>query len=442
MALVHYVFLRGLELEGRHPHDVGAWSLTVRRMEVGEGVPLPTDPDHMIEVREGEPYPPAPKLPPSRLVRFFYYRRIRSSAECERYLRTVVPEVPVSLDLFASWLNPPKGVIPMPKEGERRLDATHLVVLIDSWPEKRQFLFRNTWGEKWGQRGHGVLPYDYVDKYVFESWVPYYAVTPESIKTEHTAGRRDRRWVVRDEWYRRVYGFEVWDEEGKDRCAWAFVLEKDGILEVEEFYVRPEYRRRGYGRVLAEKVAKLARAKQLPLRMWVAFTDSQQENPSNYPALVAVARLLGVQFQPCPVIWAAYFATNERQGADAPVEPARIPQRPKSALEALFALSLAISPSPADHGQPVAPPAAMTQGDDEFPDPGTDAWAGMNRKRAELIRKKNRGGLTPDELREYERLQRLSQAALERVFPAPTKGDEELARIEARLSAPKGANPE
>ena len=68
------------------------------------------------------------------------------------------------------------------------------------------------------------------------------------------------------------------------------------------------------------------------------------------------------------------------------------------------------------------------------------ASADTNRRRAELIRKKNREGLAPDEVAEYEKLQSLSQAALERAFPASTVGDEALARLEARLgTAPPAA---
>ena len=65
MSVVPYIFLRGLELEGRHPHDVGAWHLTVRRLEVGEGVPSRLDPAWQVSFEVGRPYPPAPKLPAS-----------------------------------------------------------------------------------------------------------------------------------------------------------------------------------------------------------------------------------------------------------------------------------------------------------------------------------------------------------------------------------------
>jgi hypothetical protein len=56
----------------------------------------------------------------------------------------------------------------------------------------------------------------------------------------------------------------------------------------------------------------------------------------------------------------------------------------------------------------------------DFPIIGTPEWGRMNQRRAELIRKKNRKGLSPEELVEYERLQRLSHEALEAHFPRPS----------------------
>ena len=440
MHRVPYLILRGLEIEGRHHHDAGGWNLTIRRLEMGEGVPLETDPAYWVEMPDDGPLPPAPELPRSQRIRFAYYRRFRSSVDCQHYLRGVIPDAPVCVDLYAGWANPPGGVIPMPKEGEKRLDETHLVVLIDCKPERREFLFRNTWGEDWGANGFGVLPYDYVDQHVFEAWGAYGTLAHEYEKTKRVAGRQDRLWVGSDETGQRVHGFEVCDEYGQDRRAWAFVLEKDGALEIEELYVRPEFRRWGYGRVLAGKVKDLARAKRLPLRLWVAFADSRQEAPGNYPALLAVVRLLGLGFHPCPVRWAAYYATSERPGAETPVEPERIPPRPRSTLATVMAMALAAS-SGAETNGTTHPVAVVAPDDDGFPVPGTEAWGVMNRRRGELIRKKIREGLPPDEQREYDRLQRLSLAALERAFPAPTSIDEKLARIEARLAEPADGVP-
>ncbi len=55
------------------------------------------------------------------------------------------------------------------------------------------------------------------------------------------------------------------------------------------------------------------------------------------------------------------------------------------------------------------------------PQVGTDEWSRMNRRRADLIRKKLGGELTESEREEYETLQRLSLAAVDALFPLPGK---------------------
>jgi hypothetical protein len=62
---------------------------------------------------------------------------------------------------------------------------------------------------------------------------------------------------------------------------------------------------------------------------------------------------------------------------------------------------------------------------DDFPQVGTEAWGLMNRRRAELIRKKLRGELTAEEQQLYETLQRRSLEALEQAFP-PGNNEESL----------------
>jgi hypothetical protein len=60
-------------------------------------------------------------------------------------------------------------------------------------------------------------------------------------------------------------------------------------------------------------------------------------------------------------------------------------------------------------------------------------WDAMNRRRAELIVKKSRGVLTEQERAEFERLQQISHAALERQFPRPRLTPEELAEVKKTL---------
>jgi hypothetical protein len=56
---------------------------------------------------------------------------------------------------------------------------------------------------------------------------------------------------------------------------------------------------------------------------------------------------------------------------------------------------------------------ATVEVDGSFPAVGTEEWGLMNRRRAELIRKKNRQGLTADERAEFEGFQHLCFSAAE-----------------------------
>ena len=87
-----------------------------------------------------------------------------------------------------------------------------------------------------------------------------------------------------------------------------------------------------HGRWLANRIVELTSPKkQMPLAaMEFAFADCKTESESNYSALVSTARRLGVQFQACPVPWAAYFATTEQRGDEFPTEPTAIPDRPRA----------------------------------------------------------------------------------------------------------------
>lgn len=67
---------------------------------------------------------------------------------------------------------------------------------------------------------------------------------------------------------------------------------------------------------------------------------------------------------------------------------------------------------------------------------GSERWHQLNKRRAELIFKKNRGGLTEPERTEYEHLQQLCGEAIERAFPRPKLSPEQLALIQKALDSP------
>ena len=61
------------------------------------------------------------------------------------------------------------GIVPMPGDNERSLGG-HAVMAVGYDLDKRTFLVRNSWGEKWGVKGYFTLPFDYVDNLARDFW--------------------------------------------------------------------------------------------------------------------------------------------------------------------------------------------------------------------------------------------------------------------------------
>jgi hypothetical protein len=106
---------------------------------------------------------------------------------------------------------------------------------------------------------------------------------------------------------------------------------------------------------------------------------------------------------------------------------------PLEYLEVLLTAALArgMTDSSASSEETVDSAALMSE--ETFPVPGTLEWGQMNRRRAELIRKKVRSVLTAQEQAEYEFLQRMSLATVNRTYPRPPVDLASLQRLAAEL---------
>ena len=62
-------------------------------------------------------------------------------------------------------VNDKTGEIRMPTEEETKKAAGHVVLLVGFDPKTRLFVFRNSWGDTWGNKGYGTIPEDYILNY-------------------------------------------------------------------------------------------------------------------------------------------------------------------------------------------------------------------------------------------------------------------------------------
>lgn len=438
-----YSYLRLLELEGRHPEDAGCWSVTVQRLQRGEGILDESEPDFLVAIPDAGVLPSSPIISHDRISsrRTFWYKRIRSASECESLLadNPGIEVGPVALRLTAGWIHPESGYISSPQLGEPLIDITHAVKIFNRVSGRRLFVFANSWGVEWGYGGFGKLPYDYFDRYVFECWHSIFLPQDmRSFRSKKLPKRGSQSWSGLDEQGRKVYGFEIGDPTTDERHGWAFAIEREGRLEVEELFVRHDFRGLGIGRWLAERIAELAKIKAVPIAVWVSFADSKRESEPTYPMLLAIARILGVRFQKSSVNWAAYYATSDLEGSDTPIEPSVFPARPRSTFGMVAAAALALSNfEPHSNGSHNtngrAPIVTETTSQDTEVTIGSAEWDAMTERRTNLIVKKSKQALSTDELAEFQRLQRITHLSLEKAYPRPRLTEEERAIIERAL---------
>ncbi len=79
----------------------------------------------------------------------------------------------LAVRMWESFMMASRGMIPLPKINlEQSLDSHSVLVVGYGYDNNQlQFLFRNSWGDDWGEGGHGLLPVEYVDAHSIGGWV-------------------------------------------------------------------------------------------------------------------------------------------------------------------------------------------------------------------------------------------------------------------------------
>jgi GNAT superfamily N-acetyltransferase len=230
------------------------------------------------------------------------YYRCRTVEECSSILERG-GLVSAAFEIDDSWIDS-DGLIDDPRL--HRPQVNHSIVLLGVDKDQETFRFVHSWGPGWGEGGWGSLPFRYWSDRLLEAWVP-------DDRDAAAVGRpTDRDFLLiertaEDPWGNTIYMIEVEDPTKDEMMAWAILRQFPTSLDIDEFFVRPAFRRKGHGRRLARGVNSLRSKTELPVTAWVPHADAAHTQAQD-----AIFKRMGLRRTPSTERWAAVCVTDAR----------------------------------------------------------------------------------------------------------------------------------
>jgi GNAT superfamily N-acetyltransferase len=323
-----YDYVRARQLEGTFPGDptTGVWPVTVNRVLRGWG-----------QVRRGEyPWLRADWPPPDPSVhdglakecRIALYTRVWDAHDCvHAFARGAT--VGACFRATEKWRDPDEGRLDFDQSGDTVLGG-HCVALSPptfyspcplAWSENSCFVFPNSWGKEWGNHGWGAMTHEFFEREMYSAWSTEQKVEFPPL---YGSGEQHVQWEAACFLDRRFLAYDIVDVDKDDRLAWAIIVHRRGELHVEDLYVKPHVRRRGFGTKMLTHLIRLAEQIGQPLRFWIPFADV--ENEEHFAMVRRWFESHGLGLTPAPRAWAAYCATQCRASKELP--PVQPPPKP------------------------------------------------------------------------------------------------------------------
>lgn len=157
-----YLYWHERELEGTVDEDSGAMLRDGMKVLKKLGVCPEEDWPYVIERFTEKPSEKAEA--DAGKYKITSYRRVHNLHELKTSLQHGLP-VALGIEVYESMESEEvarTGEIPVPQEGEQFLGG-HAILACGYDDEKKHVIIRNSWGEEWGDKGYGYLPYEYFE---------------------------------------------------------------------------------------------------------------------------------------------------------------------------------------------------------------------------------------------------------------------------------------
>jgi len=226
--------------------------------------------------------------------RFYqYYQRLYTLEECFEGLK--MSPLVFSFDCFEGIHTTKNGYIPVPRVGEKNT-GNHTVSIYGYSKKKGVFKFQNSWGANWGNKGFGVLPFEYVKEgLVSEIWsMPMFQVQQmETARRFDITNKKGEGFTVQMQTLQSprkigspLYFFDIFNSQDLQvGCASASIIEI-GTLEIEEMFIIPEYQNAGLGNSFLKLFEKIASHNNITKVIgWIGaqdLMDAREEKVLNF----------------------------------------------------------------------------------------------------------------------------------------------------------------
>jgi len=325
-----YSFVRARQLEGTFPGDkhTGTWPITAQRIIYGWGTPP----------EESWPYssdwPPAKEPLDIDLIAKRYrfggpYRRLRTIGEC----KAVGTPFGVSLEITDKWANPWRGQIPAPSASDIALPTLHSLLIVGFNPERDEFKFINSWGHSWGDGGYGYIRAERLAATWSEGWLTIPTAT--EMRPLHGVLPYQRAGILKQSDGSTLHWLDIVGEND-ERLGWASAIQSSTSFEIEELFVKPSYRRAGWGKKLFQTIESTAKDRGLSIKVWISFADTAPENLQHIERIVGPS---GLSIQTSGVRWARLVAAPASHHAAGPLPTFPYPENPPSGPSELVQLA-------------------------------------------------------------------------------------------------------
>jgi len=225
-----YNYVRSRQLEGTFPGDksTGSWPISCLRIFYGWGAI-----DESLWQYDQTWPPNFPQREPefdkiACTHRIAGYSRVRNLTECKIWLSQGKP-VTSSFFITNDWFSvSTTGRIPTYTLPTKFIGA-HCVCIIGYDDTSSTVTIQNSWGSKWGDNGFCSMTYDQFNSSLIEAWLMNTLTHPSLC-------------------------YEIKSPDDDAVIGWIFYIPKTLSIEVEELFVKPNYRKKGFGRKLVQKL--------------------------------------------------------------------------------------------------------------------------------------------------------------------------------------------